>query len=234
MTERDGSPRASETRTITPRQSRPATLLDAIVLIAAAAIALAMARGWPDPTWFAHNHTPPIYSVRSVLGVIVTWTSWTIPFGITLTIAVLVLRFRSPRPRFARIARQPGAAACAAALFAMAARMAQEASLYALAYLTLPSSPVRLPSPPFTRFDNPGWHRLSGRMLHNIVLESFPLVVSASVGIAVVVAWGIQWAGGRCRPEPSWIDRAGRLLGAYWIALAVAVAVLEELWGFLI
>ena len=70
---------------------------------------------------------------------------------------MLILRLRSPHPRFARIARQPGAVAGAAALFTMAGSMAQEASVYALTYLTLPSSPVRLPSPPFIRFDKPAW-----------------------------------------------------------------------------
>ena len=218
-----------------PQQSRPATLLDAIVLIAAAAIALAMARGWPHPTWIVRFYAaPPPSSTRSVYIAVAHWTSWTIPFGITLTAAVLLLRFRPPHPRFARIARQPGAAACAAALFAMAASMAREASAFTLAYLTRPSSPVRLPSPPFIRYDGPGWYGTFSEILRHIVLETFPFLISSSVGIAVAVAWVVQWAGGRWHPEPSWIDRAGRVLGAYWIALALAIGILAELWKFLI
>ncbi|MFI5458398.1 MAG: hypothetical protein ACHRXM_23455 [Isosphaerales bacterium] len=224
-----------------PRVRRTAplpTILDAIVLVAAMAIALAMARGWPSPRWCAmpafavYNGRPPS-TARSLHYFFATRISWTIPFAITFTAALLILRFRSPRPRFIRIARQPGAVACAAALVAMAARMGQEALGYALAYLTRPSSAVRLPSPPFLRYDNAGWHLPLGQVLHNIVLETFPLLVSPSVGIAVVVAWGVQWASGRWRPEPSWLDRAGRLAGAYWIAQAVTIVALTELWKFL-
>lgn len=42
------------------------------------------------------------------------------------------------------------------------------------------------------------------------------LTMSASVAAAWIVTW---WCG-RLRPEPGWIDRFGRVLGACWIAFA--------------
>ena len=194
-----------------------------------------MARGWPHPAWFAPwPREPPLSPARSVYNVIGTWTSSSIPFGVTLTAAVLLLRFRWPRPRFARIARQPGAAACAAAVFAMAATMAPEALAYTLAYLTRPSSPVRLPSPPFMWYDNSDWH---GTFVADPPQHRRQEVPPARLGER-------RHRGGRglgrpvgrpgWHPEPSWIDRAGRLLGVYWIALALAIGVLMELWEFLI
>jgi hypothetical protein len=218
-----------------PSPARVPTILDAIVLVAAAAVALALARGWENPHWAA---LPPTLGFgpqqpstgRWIHHVISTWISWTIPFAMTLTAALLILRFRSPRPRWRQIARQPGTVACAAALFAMSARMGQEALIYALGYMTLPSAAIRLPSPPFVRFENVAWRQPWGQVIHGIVLEIFPFLVAPSVGIAVIVAWAVLWANGRWRPERSWIDRLGRLLGIYWIVLALAIALLSELW----
>ena len=44
----------------------------------------------------------------------------------------------------------------------------------------------------------------------------------AGVGEAVALVWLITWGGRRCRPERSWIDRCGRVLGAVGIAIAPA------------
>jgi hypothetical protein len=44
------------------------------------------------------------------------------------------------------------------------------------------------------------------------------------VGGGVLLVWLIAWASGRCRPEPSWVDRAGRVLGTVWIGLAFLAA----------
>jgi hypothetical protein len=220
------------------RSGRSPTVLDAIVLVAAVAIAMAMARGWAYPNWCAmppflgFNYTPS--TGRELHYFISTRISWTIPFAMTLTAAVLILRFRSPHPRFRQIARQPGAVACAAALFAMAARMMQEALIYTLGFMTLPSSPLRLPSPPFARHEHPAWRLPWTQVVHNIVLETFPFFVSPAVAIAVIVAWAVLWANRRWCPEQSWLDRMGRLMGIYWITLAVAIGVLTELWKILI
>jgi hypothetical protein len=91
---------------------RKFTLLDAMVLIAAVAVAL--------------------FPIRFLLGEIghftVEWSAtqiWSLgfavdamlcPLALALSPALRVLRWRRPRPGFARIFRQPGMAACTAAV----------------------------------------------------------------------------------------------------------------------
>ena len=36
-------------------------------------------------------------------------------------------------------------------------------------------------------------------------------------GFAVASAWLVLWENGRWRPQPSWTDRLGRLLGLFWV-----------------
>jgi hypothetical protein len=48
-----------------------------------------------------------------------------------------------------------------------------------------------------------------------------PFDDAVGFGGAIVLIWLVTWASGRCRPVPSWIDRACRVLGAAWVALTV-------------
>ncbi len=47
----------------------------------------------------------------------------------------------------------------------------------------------------------------------------------AEVGFAVAASWLVLIVGRRWRPEPSWIDRCGRAVGAYWIMLVPIVRI---------
>jgi hypothetical protein len=51
------------------------------------------------------------------------------------------------------------------------------------------------------------------------------------MGITVSAVWIVLWLIGAWRPEPSWIDRAGRVVGIYWVAnsLLFGAAVLAGL-----
>jgi hypothetical protein len=158
--------------------------------------------------------------------------TWTIPFAMAFTPAVLAARLLGPRPRFRQIASQPGLVACAAAVLVMVLRCAGEVLAYLPGELTKFSSPVRLPSPPFIRYSGPPPLPL-GRIAQNIVLESFPFFTAPLVGIAVLVAWLVLAANGRFRPVPDWVDRTGRALGVYWMALAVFTGTMSELWKFI-
>jgi hypothetical protein len=48
---------------------------------------------------------------------------------------------------------------------------------------------------------------------------------SAPCGFTVAAIWLLLALSGRWRPERSWIDRLGRLLGLVWMACAIAVSV---------
>jgi hypothetical protein len=216
---------------------RAFSVADALVLIGAAAAGLALVRGWQEPYWcsihigFYPGQTSSL--ARRIQHAFSVGISWTIPFAMTLTIALVALRFRSPRPTFRRIARQPGAVACASALAAIAFRLGAEVSCWVLGYLTRPQSQVNLPSPPSVRLDNPGFHPPAGQWLRNALLEPFPILVSPSVAIAVTVGWCVLRASGRWRSDPGWIDRSGRWLGSFWIALGVVLEALMELSKFI-
>ncbi len=155
-------------RTQPQRTGRRFTLLDAIVVVAATAIAFAMVRGWQNPRWCAMPRGLSVFNTAPSSGRLLhysvsRWISWTIPFAMTFSAALLALRFRSPRPRLARIVCQPGAVACAAALFVTVARMWEDALVFTLNYLTHPKSAIRLPSPPFVRFEFANWRQTWAR-----------------------------------------------------------------------
>jgi hypothetical protein len=111
-------------------------------------------------------------------------------------VCLLAMRLRRPRPNLRSLSRQPGAVACAAAAAAMASG--------GIIVLTI-----------LGRND----------LLH--LTEDHPeaifpwLIVLSRVSIAVPAAWFILAWSGRWKAEPSWIDRLGRILGAYWIGLLI-------------
>jgi hypothetical protein len=56
--------------------------------------------------------------------------------------------------------------------------------------------------------------------LHNPSLHDVPFeYTSFSLGSGVVAAWSVLALSMRWRAERSWIDRLGRVMGAYWIGM---------------
>jgi hypothetical protein len=169
----------------TPR--RPFTVRDALILIGALAVGLALTRaalaGRPlDRTHWVHSVAVGLTAASPCAG--------------AMSLALLALRLVRPRPGLRRLARQPGLVACA--VFAV------DSILVALFAMT---------------------NRTGGRfffadamwILHGQwVLRTNYFWPQA--GSAVGGAWIALALGGRWKAEPSWIDRAGRALGVYWIA----------------
>ncbi len=110
-----------------------------------------------------------------------------------LALALIVLRLRRPRPRRRRLVIQPGFVASVASLAGLLAGLGS--TLFFRAVHTL------APGETYT----------------------FPVNVLWSWGMDpspgfVLGAWLGLWLAGLWAPEPSWIDRAGRALGLFWIA----------------
>jgi hypothetical protein len=186
---------------------RTFSLLDAMVLIAATAIGLGGLRGWvelgaelgesvatiahPEAGWSPWGWA--IYQGYGLLGEVL------LPFCCSWTLALLALRLRGPRPRLRRLARQPGAMACYSAAVGLI-----PALIGVLGWVLIwgPRSGAG--------FDSQVWERL---------LEPAFLVVPPLAGSAVLGSWATLLLGGRWRAERSWIDRAGRCLGVYWIGV---------------
>jgi hypothetical protein len=195
--------------------SRNLRLSDAMVLVAATAVALALFKPY-------HDAMDPL-SWKPTIGPATPFTGWIngfwgclvriFPFGIAWTLAILILSFRRPRPRCARLVRQPGFIASVMAVLVVVWRSAGFATMYARCGQD-PGLAAWIPR----HFDgigcfmggNPGWLLLDTDHLLNTM---------AMIGGAIAASWLLLFASGQWRPESSWIDRTGRGLGWYWIAI---------------
>jgi uncharacterized membrane protein (DUF485 family) len=178
------------------------TLLDGMFLIAAIAIALSL-------TSFRIAHFVRWGASRSLFGWGVTAGALSVPFALTLSLAVGLLRMREPRPRFRLIFRQPGMAAFVVTVGYLIV------SAVILLIVVIADDLLFLRSPVLA--DN---SRLLGWVL---MLPRFVF------GFAVLAIWSVLGRSGAWRPERSWIDRAGRALGAYWVINGVVCGVLVYL-----
>lgn len=174
--------------------SRRFTLADAMFLVAAAALGTLLVRE-TNPGFGAvvsHVNHDPAPGMQALLAIEAILRA-AAPFLAVWTPALLLLRLRQPRPRLNRLARQPGAAACAVATLAIV--------VVAVWTLTL-------------------WAARSRFMLVGDLQGVF-LSCFSYVSFAVVGGWSVLALGGRWRSEASWIDRGGRATGVAWIVAAL-------------
>jgi hypothetical protein len=149
------------------------TLRDAMVLVAATALAVSVDRA----AWLGLAH----------LSALLRWLELSAPIAVFWMIAALGLRLLPPRPPLRRLGKRPGLVACAVASVYTAWSLA----LYGMAIAR-------------------------GDWLPPNAWSYFVTTLGGAVGSALPAAW-VTLAFGRWRPEPTWNDRAGRLLGAYMI-----------------
>ena len=179
-----------------PSIPRRFTLFDAMVLIAALAVALFPIR-WNLMAWSWYFSGE--WSASAVLKRGVEADALLCPLALTLSPALWVLRLRRPRPGLARVFRQPGMAASTATL------------VYELFFFTATLISLVLHYA-FASLNN---HHLFYSLNAVMWLWILPLCFT---GILVLAVWIVLWLSGAWRVEPSWIDRVGRILGIYWVA----------------
>jgi hypothetical protein len=194
---------------------RTLTLFDGMILVAASAVGLSVflwiVKSVLYGPLFVQMFAPPPqgWTTGQVLVRGVQWIGFALPFACAWTCTVPILRMRAPRPRVRRGLSQPGVAACVASLVALVwASIALGGTLAVdrLASDTLSADPRR-------------W------LFHFIVEELF-----AYVGLAVASTWAALLLAGRWRRSADWIDRFGRILGAFWIASGLVWACRRYLW----
>jgi hypothetical protein len=178
------------------------TLIDAMILIAATALGLALDL-WMrrKPVFSRVPHTAWLSSLYYALE---PWLSTGGCVALFWTLAVLPLRLRKPRPTRRRLWRQPGVIACSAAGLA--------------ALLSVVSSIPEGLGPPNLGEDWSFWYGLA-----------VAATASGANGPAIAVAWTVLTLSGAWRAEASWIDRLGRGLGVIWFLLFVAGVVLNSI-----
>jgi len=123
------------------------------------------------------------------------WATAASLVALNLSGALLFIRLMRPRPPLARICRQPGFQASLAVC-------------------------VRLLLEVFSRF---GLAWREGDVPAFVVFFNIASRTLDLVGPVVATVWVALELSGRWRPEQSWIDRAGRLLGCAWIILYIIV-----------
>ena len=126
------------------------------------------------------------------------WAASSSPLVSLWMLTILGLRFLPPRPPLRRLARRPGMVAC----FIVGVY-----SIWGCASLVVRA--LGGPLPP--HFDY--WSYLASSLGHQ-------------VGAVVPVAWLTLAFSGRWRPEPSWYDRAGMVLGGYLMVMFWVVPML--------
>jgi hypothetical protein len=187
---------------------RPFGLTDAMVLVVALAVGLAVnCLNWPG---FLARWLTPLDAHDSIEH----FLDLVMPNLAAITVATLAMRMRRPRPRFRRIARQPGSVACTVAV----------AILLVLGlWVAVTTSTGRVMK--FTQHVIPAGQNghVKGDVAYPIYPFSGRLLVTYGdrIGFAVAGAWLALILIGRWQSESSWIDRLGRAIGCLWIALAL-------------
>jgi hypothetical protein len=167
------------------------TLADAIILIAAVAAGLGTARINGDRYRQAIGDAAAVSASEQAI-MSIFWPA------LLMTVALVPLRLRPPRPVMRRVRRQPGFIACVAVGLAATFVILEWASSL------------------FSR--SPSWFAA-----HVFSLISSPW----KIGPIVATAWLVLALSGRWQPEPSWIDRSGRVMGAAWIIVYTIYIILR-------
>jgi len=120
-----------------------------------------------------------------------------VPFALVWSIALVLVRVQAPRPERRRLCSQPGFTA-ALAVVACATVVLLDHGAKTL----------------FFRAKSGVWGPFDAVRQVRGIFQMFMLAAPS----AVAATWAVLALGGRWRPERSWLDRLGLLLGIYWIS----------------
>lgn len=209
-------------------RSRPFTLFDALALVLATAVGLAVTRSlaifeyatrldrvvFPDRSFgfmrILDGYSPSVKLPSEGISFATYWSQrvafWPGPCLAAWTLAVLALALRPPRPPRRRLLRRPGTLA----------GLAWIASFFAVAVVSPPT--VFLWSGRLPPFDWQGWWVLTW------------LALPKAAGLAVAVSWLTLALSGRWVADRGWPDRLGRALGSCWIGLGVLRLLSSWMW----
>ena len=200
-----------------PTPPRRFTVTDAMILVAATAGWLMFFKEFVGETSEQFSSDGPITRL-TLSGCAMLAAISAAPIVSVGSVTLLALKLRKPRPRLRRLVRQPGVVACGAVTMVLlfrAAGLALDLAVFEPSdvligisfgasrsidhtpvYATTASSFIYLGSPGLQTF---GWN--------------------VELGTAVASAWLLLAVSGRWRAEPGWLDRLGRILGAYWVGM---------------
>jgi hypothetical protein len=189
------------------RPQRRFTTVDALTLVPAIALGVA---------WLVEARSVLHYLERFDRLVLRQLLHPLAAFLTPLTLALLALRLRWPWPSLRSCLRQAGAVACSVAAVCVILEVFNHfldltTRLYDSVQLHNSAASYMLPT---------------GRLPGLTLFDSIAFSLGEAPGLAVAGAYLALWSAGLWRTESSWIDRVGRLVGWFWIILALAFIVL--------
>jgi hypothetical protein len=203
------------------RKTRRFGLSDLMILIAAIALATMTLRNlWQGmtagPGEYYRSVTPNRLIIATVLSACAT----------PMTLACLAFRVRGPRPPWRRIAIQPGTAALLVCAVIFAFQIVEVAITLSLPKVDMLGgtrvSPIRFgESISLVVMKSTLGNGVIGHLEPIGCFGILTVSLASPCGPAVAAVWLVLALSGRWRPERSWIDRPGRLLGATWILISV-------------
>ena len=181
--------------------SRPFTLLDGMILVAATAAGFATIRAHSRFLLLDLPHPQGSWRLLDIMGWVLRWIT---PFLEAWSFAFLVIAYREPHPRWRVWLRRPGNVACIAATMALACEYTWIALIC-------------------VRFWEPH-RRLWGQ---GYVPSLHPMSFVSGVGSWIVGAWLALFLSGSWRPARGWVERLGRAIGIVWILAWIVPSVLR-------
>lgn len=194
-----------------------------ILVVAIAVILMSLRELWSgfelDKKTFFHAVTPSRLLAAA----------WLSAIAVPLTVAALVFRVRRPRPSWRRVALLPGTVVLIVVSVIFATQAVEvvasllQFKLFRMGSYTGPAvSAIRFGesiSLVVTRDRS-----TNGMIGHIEPIGCFGVMTTSLAtpcGPAVAAAWTVLAVSGRWRPERSWIDRLGRVLGWSWILISL-------------
>lgn len=173
---------------------RKFTVLDALALIAAVGIGLALARAYQSSMDSAAAATggAMTYPFR------IRWFGRPAPLLVSLTLTLFALRLIGPRPRYRRLVGSPGFAACYAAAVGLAITAVTIAMELGTGYLGYRRNPL---------------------YLHFLMMRSVTFAAPSVAGVWVALGLLGRWRRHRGR---DWVEVSGIVLGIGWLVLLAA------------
>jgi hypothetical protein len=197
-----------------PRTTRSLRIGDTLVLVAATGLGLAGSQFWLSAEhlvwsdlWPRDSHSALvslwIATLRSVTVLPVLLLCW--------TSSVLLLRLLAPHPPRRHLWCQPGFLACVAVVFVFAWKVVAFVALLA----------VEIATAGLANLSHSSFSDVLSELILRLLDPQGYVGPQGNVGGAILLVWLVSWASGRCRSEPSWVDRAGRVLGAMWVCVSL-------------
>jgi hypothetical protein len=173
-------------------QQRRFSLADAMVLVAATAPGFILLRTAVSLGLFNLSPNPKAPPGREFINSLAVSSASILG---SLTLAVLVLSFHRPRPNLREVIGRPGFVACVAVV---------AASFLPLVHFVIGATTLSATGLNIALYFN--------NTLARLTLSAGQMIIGAWIALALL---------GRWRPEPTWKDRLGCVLGAGWIVIYV-------------